>query len=90
MDESQAGREHSHPASRRIINFGARVDTIAPEGLKGKPGSDVWRAVRREERFLIKQDLDSRMCARSSPEHMLDCFIRQFKKKVWIPSRAAS
>jgi predicted nuclease of predicted toxin-antitoxin system len=38
--------------------LGHDVDTVASEGLKGKPDSDVWSAARREERFLITQDLD--------------------------------
>jgi len=38
--------------------FGHEVDTVASEGLKGRPDGDVWSAARREERFLITQDLD--------------------------------
>ena len=38
--------------------LGHDVDTVASEGLKGKPDSDVWGAARRDRRFLITQDLD--------------------------------
>ncbi len=38
--------------------LGHDVDTVASEGLKGKPDGEVWSAVRRDERFLITQDLD--------------------------------
>lgn len=37
---------------------GHDVDTVATEGLKGKPDKDVWRAAQFEGRFLITQDLD--------------------------------
>lgn len=37
---------------------GHDVDTVASEGLKGSPDGDVWSAARRDERFLITQDLD--------------------------------
>jgi predicted nuclease of predicted toxin-antitoxin system len=52
--------------------LGHDVDTVASEGLKGKPDSDVWSAARREERFLITQDLDFSDVPSSSPERMLD------------------
>ena len=38
--------------------LGHDVDTVASEGLKGKPDGDVWNSARRDERFLITQDLD--------------------------------
>ncbi len=38
--------------------LGHDVDTVASEGLKGKPDSDVWSVARRDERLLITQDLD--------------------------------
>ncbi len=41
-----------------LESAGHDVDTVASEGLKGMPDGDVWRAVQREERFLITQDLD--------------------------------
>jgi predicted nuclease of predicted toxin-antitoxin system len=41
-----------------LTNLGHDVDTVASEGLKGRPDGDVWSASRREERFLITQDLD--------------------------------
>ena len=41
-----------------LESAGHDVDTVASEGLKGKPDDDVWRAVRSEDRFLITQDLD--------------------------------
>ena len=41
-----------------LTNLGHDVDTVASEGLKGRPDGDVWSASRREERFLISQDLD--------------------------------
>ncbi|MGZ8203400.1 MAG: DUF5615 family PIN-like protein [Burkholderiales bacterium] len=34
------------------------MDTVASEGLKGKPDSDIWNAARRDDRLLITQDLD--------------------------------
>ena len=41
-----------------LASLGHDVDTVASEGFKGRPDSDVWSAARREERFLITQDLD--------------------------------
>ena len=41
-----------------LENGGHDVDTVASEGLKGRPDSDVWSAARHEDRFLITQDLD--------------------------------
>ncbi len=41
-----------------LANLGRDVDTVASEGLKGRPDGDVWIAATREERFLITQDLD--------------------------------
>jgi predicted nuclease of predicted toxin-antitoxin system len=38
--------------------LGHDVDTVASEGLKGRPDRDVWTAAQSEERFLIMQDLD--------------------------------
>ncbi len=34
------------------------VDTVATEGLTGKPDVDVWASACREGRFFITQDLD--------------------------------
>ena len=41
-----------------LANLGHEVDTVASEGLKGRPDADVWGAAKRENRFLITQDLD--------------------------------
>ena len=41
-----------------LENGGHDVDTVASEGLMGRPDSEVWSAARHEERFLITQDLD--------------------------------
>lgn len=41
-----------------LENLGHQVDTVADEGLTGKPDTEVWNAAQREERFLITQDLD--------------------------------
>jgi len=41
-----------------LATLGHDVDTVASEGLKGKPDSDIWLASRRDDRFLITQDLD--------------------------------
>ena len=38
--------------------LGHDVDTVASEGLKGKPDGVVWNVARRDQRFLITQDLD--------------------------------
>lgn len=38
--------------------LGHEVHTVASEGLKGRPDTDVWSAARGEGRFLITQDLD--------------------------------
>lgn len=38
--------------------LGHEVHTVASEGLKGRPDTDVWSAARGEDRFLITQDLD--------------------------------
>lgn len=37
---------------------GHEVDSVATEGLTGKPDADVWAAARGEKRFFITQDLD--------------------------------
>jgi hypothetical protein len=44
--------------SGELSALGHDVDTVASEGLKGRPDDDVWNAARREERFLITQDLN--------------------------------
>lgn len=41
-----------------LENSGHDVDTVASEGLKGRPDGDVWRAAQQEDRFLNTQDLD--------------------------------
>ena len=41
-----------------LANLGHDVDTVASEGLQGRPDSDVWSAAKRDDRFLITQDLD--------------------------------
>lgn len=41
-----------------LTGMGHDVDTVAAEGLKGKSDGDVWSAAKREDRFLITQDLD--------------------------------
>jgi len=41
-----------------LAKLGHDVDTVASEGLKGRSDGDVWKAARRDERFLITQDLD--------------------------------
>ncbi len=41
-----------------LESMGHQVDTVADEGLTGKPDSDVWIAAQKESRFLITQDLD--------------------------------
>jgi predicted nuclease of predicted toxin-antitoxin system len=41
-----------------LVKLGHEVDTVASEGLKGKPDSDIWNAARRDDRLLITQDLD--------------------------------
>ncbi len=44
--------------SAELGRLGHDVDTVVSEGLTGKPDADVWSAARREDRFLITQDLD--------------------------------
>jgi predicted nuclease of predicted toxin-antitoxin system len=41
-----------------LVTLGHDVDTVASEGLKGRPDGDVWSAAKRGERFLLTQDLD--------------------------------
>jgi predicted nuclease of predicted toxin-antitoxin system len=41
-----------------LENLGHDVDTVADEGLSGKPDEAVWHAAQQEKRFLITQDLD--------------------------------
>ncbi len=41
-----------------LASEGHDVDTVASEGLGGRPDGDVWSAAQREVRFLITQDLD--------------------------------
>jgi predicted nuclease of predicted toxin-antitoxin system len=41
-----------------LTRLGHHVDTVASEGLQGKPDDVVWAAAQRERRLLITQDLD--------------------------------
>jgi predicted nuclease of predicted toxin-antitoxin system len=41
-----------------LAALGHDVDSVADEGLQGRPDSDVFAAAQRNERFLITQDLD--------------------------------
>jgi predicted nuclease of predicted toxin-antitoxin system len=41
-----------------LANMGHQTDTVAEEGLTGKPDAEVWAAAQHEDRFLITQDLD--------------------------------
>jgi predicted nuclease of predicted toxin-antitoxin system len=41
-----------------LESLGHLVDTVADEGLTGRPDADVWIAAQKEGRFLITQDLD--------------------------------
>ncbi|MCC6474581.1 MAG: DUF5615 family PIN-like protein [Burkholderiales bacterium] len=41
-----------------LVGLGHDVDTVASEGLKGKPDGDVWSAAQGERRLPITQDLD--------------------------------
>lgn len=42
-----------------VLNkLGHEADTVADEGLAGKPDVDVWASACREGRFFITQDLD--------------------------------
>jgi len=41
-----------------LTTLGHDVDTVASEGLKGESDGNVWSASRRDDRFLITQDLD--------------------------------
>ena len=41
-----------------LKKLGHQVDTVADEGLAGKPDINVWHKVTQEQRFLITQDLD--------------------------------
>lgn len=41
-----------------LLRAGHDVDSVAAEGLTGKPDADVWAAARGHDRFLITQDLD--------------------------------
>src|SRR5690606_5420820 len=41
-----------------LNGLGHDVDTVASEGMQGKPDTDVWNAAQREGRYLITQDLD--------------------------------
>jgi len=39
-------------------SLGHDVDTVASEGLQGRPDEDVWQAAQKAGRLLITQDLD--------------------------------
>ena len=41
-----------------LTTLGHDVDTVTSEGLKGKSDGEIWSAARRNDRFLITQDLD--------------------------------
>jgi len=42
----------------KLADLAHDVHTVVSEGLKGSSDKDVWQAARREQRFLITQDLD--------------------------------
>ncbi len=42
----------------RLTVLGHNVDTVASEGLKGYPDTNVWQVAQHDQRFLITQDLD--------------------------------
>ena len=41
-----------------LAKLGHQVDTVASEGLKGRPDGEVWNAAQQAARFLVTQDLD--------------------------------
>ncbi len=41
-----------------LQRHGHEVDTVQDEQLTGRPDTEVWAAVCKEQRFLITQDLD--------------------------------
>ena len=41
-----------------LASHGHDVHTVPNEGLVGRPDADIWQAVKKEDRFLITQDLD--------------------------------
>lgn len=48
------------PADRKpvLADLGHLADTVAEEGLQGRPDADVWAAAQGASCFLITQDLD--------------------------------
>jgi predicted nuclease of predicted toxin-antitoxin system len=60
LDENIPVRLSSELAKlgHEIDTVASEGDTVASEGLTGKPDADVWSAAKREQRFLITQDLD--------------------------------
>ena len=42
----------------KLADLAHDVHTVVSEGLKESSDKDVWQAARREQRFLITQDLD--------------------------------
>lgn len=61
-----------------LKSWGHDADTVADEGLKGRPDPDIWAAARKENRFLITQDLDfpsflraAWECSCGAPRHVI-------------------
>ena len=49
-----------------LASLGHDVDTVASEGFKGRPDSDVWSAARREERCPLLRGADGPQIARQA------------------------
>ena len=50
-----------------LRDVGHDTDTVADEGLTGRPDHDVWEAAQADDRFLVTQDLDFSDSRRFAP-----------------------
>jgi predicted nuclease of predicted toxin-antitoxin system len=70
-----------------LINLGHNAHTLREEGLAGHSDREVWKAVQKESRFLITQDLDfsdRRQFAAGSHHGILLIRLRSPKQKDLI------
>lgn len=69
----------------KLADLGHDVDTVASEGLEGRPDDELWQAVLREQRFLITQDLDFSDVRRFKPGTHPGLLV----VRLWEPSADA-
>lgn len=73
-----------------LRRHGYDVDTVAEEHLTGHPDAKIWETARKENRFLITQDLNFPTPADSLPEPVPGRFwsgcVNPVRMPCWKPS----